>query len=301
MMTINYLLFFLFFMDDFTINKKYVAVSVLSLFALLLLFMSITIVQPQEKAIKISLGQITDEFDSGVHFSIPFIQDIEKFNLTTSKYDVDISVNEKGAITKDNQTIGSSISVFYKLKADKIKDIKTQYSISRINDVINKTTEQKFKEVVGQNTIFDIAVNQAKISDDVRKAIMASVETYPFVIENVQITNYDWSDDFDKNIKETMNRAQQVKQKEQELLITEKEAQKIVKEAEAKKQAAALDADAKALTGEGIRKYNEEIAKTIDIEKQFRQLEIEKIRAEKWNGVSVSQQIFTPMPLDIRK
>lgn len=247
------------------------------------------------------LGQITDEFDSGVHFSIPFIQQIEKFNLTTSKYDVDISVNEKGAITKDNQTIGSSISVFYKLKSDKIKDIKTQYSISRINDVINKTTEQKFKEVVGQNTIFDIAVNQAKISDDVRKAIISSVETYPFVIENVQITNYDWSDDFDKNIKETMNRAQQVKQKEQELLITEKETQKIVKEAEAKKQAAALDADAKALTGEGIRKYNEEIAKTIDIEKQFRALEIEKIRAEKWNGVSVSQQIFTPMPLDIRK
>lgn len=279
--------------------KKYGTIGILVIAFIVLVLNTVVIISPQSKGMIETLGKISYEVDSGMHFKIPFVQSVTIYNLSTVSRTVDINVDSKGAITKDNQTIGGTISVFYRLRSDKIRDIRTKYSLESIDGIINKTTEQKFKESVGQSTIFDIAVNQQKISEDIKKSIIASIAEYPFEIENVQITNYDWSDDFDKNIKETMNRAQQVKQKEQELLITEKETQKIVKEAEAKKQAAALDAEAKAITGEGIRRYNEEIAKTIDIEKQFRSLEIEKIRAERWNGVSVSQQVFTPIPLDL--
>jgi len=40
-------------------------------------------------------------------------------------------------------------------------------------------------------------------------------------LSDFKLTNFDWSEDFDAQIKATMQRAQQVKQKEQELLITE--------------------------------------------------------------------------------
>lgn len=279
---------------------KSVIGGIVAVFLLFVLFSTFVVVQPQEKALQVTMGRITGELDPGFYMNIPFVQGVEKYNMTTQKIDVPITVAEQGAITKDNQTIGSSLTVFYRLKTDKVKEIKTQYSLARIEDIIEKTSEQKFKEVVGQNTIFDIAVNQNKITADVNKAILASVSEMPFTIENVQITNYDWSDEFDANIKETMNRAQQVKQKEQELLITKQEAQKIVAKAEAEKQAAVLNAEAKAATGEGIRRYNEEIARTIDIEKQFRALEIEKIKAEKWNGQYVPSQVFTPIPLDLK-
>lgn len=281
-------------------HAKIIGFGLIGIFFVVTFFSTFTIIQPQERGLQITMGKITADLEPGFYITVPFIQNVEHYNMTTRKLDVDIAVTEKGAITKDNQTIGSSMTVFYKIRPDAIRDIKTRYSIPRIEDIVTKTTEQKFKEVVGQNTIFDIAVNQNKITNDVNKAIIASVEGMPFVVENVQITNYDWSDEFDANIKETMNRAQQVKQKEQELLITEKESQKIVKKAEAERQAAILDAEAKAAAGEGIRKYNEEIAKTIDIEKQFRALEIEKIKAEKWNGQYVPSQVFTPIPLDLR-
>jgi len=94
--------------------------------------------------------------------------------------------------------------------------------------------------------------------------------------------------------------AQQTKQQEQELKKIEITSQKVVKEAEANKQAEALNAEALKLKGEGIRDYNQAITanpKNMELEIKLKELEIEKIRAEKWNGVSVSTQVWTATPV----
>lgn len=286
--------------DTVNISTKYKFITGFIGFVVIIAFLSINVIQPQEKGLVLTFGNITDEVGPGLRFTFPFVQGIEKYNTSTIQTDVEIPVAGRGAITKDNQTIGSSIKVFYRFKTDKIKDIKMQYGIERLEQIIVATVEQKFKEEVGKNTIFDIAMKQNEVSTALNKIIAESLSNLPVIIDNVQILNYDWSDAFDAQIAETMSRAQQVKQKEQELLITEKETQKLVKTAEANKQATILDAEANAAKGEGIRKYNEELAKTIDIERQFRQLEIEKIKAEKWNGQYVPSQVFTPIPLDLK-
>ena len=286
---------------EFTSREKKIAISVgITLASIILCYLSVNFIQPQEKGLVITFGNITDEVGPGLRFTFPFVQNIEKYNTSTIQTNIEIPVAGRGAITKDNQTIGSSIKVFYRYRSDKTKEIKTQYGQERLEQMIVATTEQKFKEEVGKNTIFDIAMKQNEVSLALNKVIAESISNLPVIIDNVQILNYDWSDSFDAQIAETMSRAQQVKQKEQELLITEKEAQKLVKEAEARKQATVLDAEANAAKGEGIRKYNEELAKTIEIEKQFRHLEIEKIKAEKWDGHYVPSQVFTPIPLDLK-
>jgi hypothetical protein len=95
-----------------------------------------------------------------------------------------------------------------------------------------------------------------------------------------------------------MEKAQQVKQAEQELLITQQNAQKKVKEAEADKQATQLQAEAKALEGEGIRKYNDSVATNWDIELKKLQLQIELKRVEKWNGIYVPNNMYGPIPVN---
>ena len=133
--------------------------------------------------------------------------------------------------------------------------------------------------------------------------IAQKLEKYPVILVELKITNYDRSDKFDAQIEETMSRAQEVKQKELEVLIQEQEAQKQVKTAEAgkqsmillaegKKEKSKLEAEAKALEGEGIRKYNEEIAKSQELEIELRKLDIEKLKAEKRNGQYVPNNMY---------
>lgn len=106
----------------------------------------------------------------------------------------------------------------------------------------------------------------------------------------------------------TMQSAQMVKKKQQELLVTQQEAQKIVKQAEAEREAlvqkatgerdaALLRAEAKQAEGDGIRKYNEAIAKNMAQEVEFRKLAIEQTKAERWNGQQVSTNNYGPIPV----
>ena len=57
------------------------------------------------------------------------------------------------------------------------------------------------------------------------------------------------------------------------------------------------------LKGEGIRDYNQAITanpKNMELEIRLKELEIEKIRAEKWDGRQVPIQQRTAMPFNLQ-
>jgi regulator of protease activity HflC (stomatin/prohibitin superfamily) len=120
-----------------------------------------------------------------------------------------------------------------------------QFGEEKIRRLALSSIIEDFKKTIGQYTIFEIAVNQEKIRQVLADKFISNMTKYPVIVNEVKITNYDWSAEFDNQIQTTMARAQQVKQKEQELLITEQEAQKMVKQAEATKQAAITEAEEK--------------------------------------------------------
>jgi DUF4097 and DUF4098 domain-containing protein YvlB len=64
------------------------------------------------------------------------------------------------------------------------------------------------------------------------------------------------------------------------------------------KQRVALEDEAKVLEAEGIRKYNEAIAQNLNIEIRLRELEIEKIRVERWDGKYVPNNMYGPIPVN---
>lgn len=66
-------------------------------------------------------------------------------------------------------------------------------------------------KVVGQYSIYELVEKQAEVTEKVAKSILARMHDYPITISQTTITNWDWSDDFDRQIKETANRTQQVK------------------------------------------------------------------------------------------
>lgn len=289
---------------------KQVVSGIFVFIAFLLLMGSFEIVDATERGLKFRLGSIQEEvLTDGIHFKVPFIEKIKTVNIQPIQLDHVVAVNSDGAITKDNQTIGAEITVFYKYDQEELVRMWRDYGKDNVKNTITQTLRESFKAVVGQYDIFRLPVTQDEIRGKVYEDLMAKLDSYPFTITELKIVNYDWSDQFDAQIAETMQKAQQVKQKEQELLITQQEAQKKVKEAEADKQAAItraegekeqkrLQAEAKALEGEGIKKYNESVAQKWDIEKNKLELEIAKIKAEKWNGVYVPNNMYGPIPVD---
>lgn len=286
--------------------------SVILSVSILFVFLSlgtIKIIGSDVRGLRFTFGAISDEaLKPGLHLNIPIVQKIKNVTIRPIEVETTITVDSDGAITKDNQTIGAEITLFYVYEEKELPVMWKDFGEEKIRSIVLKSTTEAFKAQVGRYDIFALPLTQDSIRMKTLKQIREMVGGYPITVTELKITNYDWSDDFDNQIKETMNRSQEVKQKEQELLIAEQEAQKVVKQAEAnktalittaegEKEAANLRADAKALEGEGIRKYNESIAKNIELEIQLRKLRIEEIKAERWDGQYVSTNNYGPIPV----
>ena len=97
-----------------------------------------------------------------------------------------------------------------------------------------------------------------------------------------------------------MKIAQEAKQQEQQLKKVEIEAQQAVKKAEANKEAERLNAEAMELKGKWVKAYNDAITsnqRNMELEIELKKLEIEKIKAEKWNGQYVPINNYGPIPV----
>lgn len=268
------------------------------------------IVDAGYRGLKFTMGKLHNEvLNEGPRFRWPLVQKIEEVSIRPIQLDHDVTVGPDGAITKDNQNVGASMTLFYKYIPEKLADMWRDVGEEKFSDIAEKAMRTYFKQSVGKHTIFDIAPIQEEIRIKVLTDLRADLcSKFPIELIDLNIVNYDWPDSFEKSIEETMQKAQLVKQKQQDLLVAQQEAQKQVKQAEAvktaaitaaegRKVAAALDAEAQVLKGEGIRKYNAAIAANMDLEIKFRELDIKKIEASRWNGQNVPNNVYSPIPI----
>ena len=265
---------------------------------------SCTVVNPNERGVEVKLGQVQgDVIQPGLVWHVPFITKIRKFRLEPKTYEVSFSCGSDGAITKDMQTVGSTVAVRYVYDEKRIMDIVTRYlNDTVIQSAMRDNVKASLKETVGQYSIYDLVEKQNEVTGRVADAMLTRMADYPIAISQTTITNWDWSDDFDKQIKETANRAQEVKKAEQDLKLAEQNAQKQVKEAEAKKAAieqeaeAALikaqkEAEAKKVEADALAYYNSKVAQNYQVEIKLKELEIELERAKRWDGRQVPEYI----------
>lgn len=298
---------------------RFVIVPILCI-TFLLVFNPMVIVGPSERGVVVQLGQVKDAIlQPGFHFRNPFIQEIKRYSVTPLEFDYTIDVGREGAITSDNQTIGVKLNLYWAYKPDAVTMIAKQYTKESLESILRSSLIASVKATLGKYTIFDLARNQTKLSDEAFAELKVLTDKYPFLITQLNLTNFDWSDSFDKNIEETQNKAQQVNQKEQELKIADLESQKQVKIAESERNAliakaegekqqqiliaegelaaTKLKSEAKVLEGDAIRKYNEQIAQNLNVQIKLKELDNEASRIAKWNGEYVPTNNYGPIPV----
>ena len=239
----------------FKINTKRIVLAIVCVVLLILGLFSYDIIEPDERGVSVTLGEIScdEPLEPGIVTHLPFVTKIERFSVVPMTYEVTFSVGDDGAITKDMQTVGSTVVVRYNYDEKRILEIVKKYRKSSIiEDAMRDCIKASLKEITGKYSIYDLIANQQDITQQLSNVVLRRMQdNYPILINSTTITNFDWADDFDRMIKETANRTQQVKQAEQEANVAAAQAQKKVREAEAERQAAEEFAKAEVLRAQG--------------------------------------------------
>lgn len=253
-------------------NFKGVKWAVIGIAVLIIAGSSLTIVPAGNTGVVLTLGKVSEtSFQEGAHFKIPFVQAVENMSNKIQVYETPAS-----AVSKDLQTVSSTLAVNYRLVSDKSDDMYKNVGLEYQTILITPVVQECFKSATANYTAEQLITERQTVADDVKEALEAKLNDYGIYIEKFNIVNFDFSEEFNNAIE-----AKQVA--EQNLLKTKTEQEQaiVVANAEAEKKVISAKADAEAIMAQAQAQAD---ANEL-LEKSLTPKVIAYEQIQKWNGV----------------
>jgi prohibitin 2 len=264
-----------------------IAIGIAVLIALVLLWPFYS-VPTGSRGVVTQFGKIVGIEGEGLAVLPPW-QKLSNFSIRAEQADID----KADGSTSDTQPVSVSLTVRYSIATDKVAEVFEKYSHDgNLSSYVQTATQEIFKAVTAKYTAPDLIAQRAKVSSDINAALRDKLSIYGAQVINIDMRNFSFSDSYMHAINDKVTQEQLRLGAENKLKTVESEQkQKVaVAEAEARAVKAAADGEAYAnLTlataqAKALQVQNEALAKNKDV-LELRRIEVEKIKAEKWNGV----------------
>ena len=234
-----------------------------------------------ERGVLLRNGAVTGTADPGLGFKMPLIDSVRRISVQSqARPYVDML-----AYSKDQQTAGLSLSVNYRLPADQVETIYTNYGGEEgvLTRLLDRQVLEETKNIFGRFNAVTAITERERFAAEVQMAIQKAV-VGPIIVESVQIENIDFSDAYENSIEARMLaevEVQKVRQNAEREKI-QAEIAVIQAQAQADSKLAQAKADAEAITLRGNAEADAIKAKGAALRDNAGLIAL--TQAEKWNG-----------------
>lgn len=230
---------------------------------LICIFGSFRTIKSGQVGIRVRFGKVVNaQMNEGVNFKIPIIEKIVKMNIQVQKTEVETS-----SASKDLQDVNMKLAVNYRVDGTKAtelyKDVGTKYD----EIVLQPAIQESIKAITSQYTAEELITNRSEVSKKCMETLQDKVGKYGLNIDDFNITNFNFSAEFNKAIEEKQVAEQKVLTAKQELEKEKIEAEKKVVKAEAEKKANEMKQQTltdNIIKEKFIEKWNGEMPKVAD-------------------------------------
>jgi regulator of protease activity HflC (stomatin/prohibitin superfamily) len=256
---------------------------------LILGVMSISVVSVGHTGILLTFGRVQDTpLSEGLHFKIPFAQQIVEMDNRIQKIDATI---ENVAKSQDMQTVNSSITVNYQLEQRQTHRVYRTIGRDFEIKVVRPAVEKTVVDIISQYTAEELINNRSVVSDKMFEDLSTKMDEYGIVIRSITNIVFDFTADFVEEIekKQLATQRQQAVMIENDTMILRAAAEAERIEIEAKGIAEARKAEAAGIA-EAFRLQNQYLT----------ELNVQLEWISKWDGrVPVVQSGDGGMILDV--
>lgn len=223
-----------------------------------------------ERAVVVSQtqGTIQQSFGEGFHWKTPFIDDAIIIDIKTHKYEVAAS-----AASKDLQTVTANIAVNYHVEGNSAHTLYQTIGMDYENRVIVPYVQEVVKGVTAKYNADELITKRPEVSEQIKIGLRERMLTSHLILDEVSITNFDFSAQFNAQIEAKVTSVQRALTEENNLRVIEFTAKQKVAEAEGEAEATRVKAIAEA---ESIRIRAEALKESPELI----QLEL----AKRWDG-----------------
>jgi prohibitin 2 len=227
-------------------------------------------------------------------------QKLSNFSIRAEQADIE---HAEGS-TSDTQPVHVSLTVRYSIATDKVAEVFEKYSHDgNLSSYVQTATQEIFKAVTARYTAPDLIAKRAQVSNDIGVALREKLAIYGAQVINIDMKNFSFSDSYMKAINDKVTQEQlklaaenrvKTAEAEQRIKIVTAEAEASAVKARADGEAYANLAMAKA-QAEALRVQNDALRQNKDV-LELRRIEVEKIKADKWNG-ALPSAIYSGAPV----
>ena len=175
--------------------------------------------------------------DEGIHFVIPFQDDVIQMEVRTLKYDTSTR-----SASQDLQTVQTTVTVNYHPDTEKVHFLYKEIGLSYENRVIQPAIDETVKQVSANYNAEELITKRPLVKADIENAIRDRLNQFYIETEVISITDFEFSPLFAKAIESKVEAEQKAQKAENDLIRIEVEARQL--EAQAVGLAAANVAEA---------------------------------------------------------
>ena len=125
--------------------------------------------------------------DEGLHFVIPFQDDVVNIEVRTLKY-----ASEARSASKDLQTVETTVTVNYHPDKEAIHRLYKNLGLDYENRVIQPAIEETVKQVTANYNAEDLITKRPLVKDDIEFSIRERLNQFDVVTEVISITDFEF-------------------------------------------------------------------------------------------------------------
>lgn len=176
-------------------SGKVLAIVAAVLVVIILLFNSTYEIKEQEQAVLITFGKASAVTDPGLHFKIPFIQQVKKVNTTIQGFSIGYSTTSNEVIIDESLMITSDfnfIDVDFYVEYRYSDPVKALYASQYPLEILRATSQSCIRTVIGSYPVDDVlTTGKNEIQAAIKEMIINRLEVQDIGIQLVNITIQD--------------------------------------------------------------------------------------------------------------
>ena len=221
--------------DEIPVKEILVCIGGFLMVILIIIFLfgSFRTIKSGQVGIKVRFGKVVDtRLKEGVNVKLPIVEKIVKMNVQVQKVEV-----ETESSSKDLQLVNMKLAVNYRIDGTKVTDLYKNIGTKYKDVVLQPAIQESVKAATSRYTAEELITKRNEVSNECMKELDSKVNKYGIVIDNFNITNFNFSTAFNNAIEEKKVAEQKVLTAKQQLEKSKVDAEKQVVEAEAEKKA----------------------------------------------------------------
>lgn len=175
--------------------KKFGGIVVAAIIVLILALNSTYQVSEQEQAVLVTLGKAQAVTDSGLHFKIPFIQQVIKVDTTIKGFGIGYDAVSGAAKESESLMITSDynfVNVDFFVEYQVIDPVKAVYNSKEPELILKNIAQSCIRSVVASYDVYSVlTTGKAEIQSNIKQLIVEKLEEQDLGIALINITIQD--------------------------------------------------------------------------------------------------------------